>query len=395
MKALALVLAMTARKNSSTGSAHPGRRGHIQPLGRVENLESRWRELESCADCSFFQSWSWIGTWIAQAKDTCNLHVYQLNIGELPIALGIIGIDNHTRRSIIRSVTVTLNDAADTTQNMFIEYNGLLVRRGHELPAWETFLRDLCTLPNWDELRFTNIPESRIDAALLDELDLHAVIDSHNPPWIASLNSHTDIDSILATLNRERRWQLRRSLKEYEKEGLLSIDAAQSTEQALAFFDEMGVLHSRRWQKAGKSGAFVRDNWVAFHRELIRAAFDRGEIQLLRIRCGERDVGFIYNFIWRGNVLVLQTGFAVEDRNALRPGYVSHMLAMQFNARQGATRYDFMIGDAEYKRALAKPCPPLVTVRLQRRRLKFRMEALLYKLVRAMRNSPPAEYPTA
>jgi CelD/BcsL family acetyltransferase involved in cellulose biosynthesis len=385
MKSLALILAMTTAKSRARNRADALLQGRIQPLDAHPDLERQWRALEPHADCSFFQSWSWIGTWLAQARAACNLFVYELHIGDLPIALGIVGIDQHTRRHIIRSTTVTLNDAADTTRNMFIEYNGLLVRRGYAQQAWEAFIRDLCTLPEWDEIRLTNIPESLIDAALLRELDLRTIVDSRNPPWIAPLTGDTDIASIIETLGRERRWQLRRSLKAYAAEGALAIDAAQSMEQALAYFERMGMLHGRRWQKAGKPGAFARENWVAFHRELIRAAFDRGEIQLLRIRCGEREIGFIYNFLWRSNVLVLQTGFAVEDRNVLRPGYVSHLLAMELNAALGATHYDFMIGDAEYKRALAKPCPPLVTARLQRRRLKFRMEALLYKLVRAMR----------
>src|SRR5690606_18642904 len=164
-----------------------------------------------------------------------------------------------------------------------------------------------------------------------------------------------------------------------------TIDSARNAEEALDYFQQMGILHSERWQRAGKGGAFARSNWVEFHRNLIKNAFDLQRIQLLRIRCGGRNIGFIYNFLWRGSVLVLQTGFACEDRNILRPGYVSHLLAMQLNASLGARHYDFMIGDSEYKSVLGQASSPQISVRLQRKRMRFSLQQLAQSAFNMMR----------
>ncbi len=80
-------------------------------------------------------------------------------------------------------------------------------------------------------------------------------------------------------------------------------------------------------------------------------------------------------------MLVLQTGFASEDRNILRPGYVPHLLAMQFNA----SHYDFMIGDSEYKSVLGQASSPQVGVRLQKKRLVFGMERLMRSVFQYVR----------
>jgi hypothetical protein len=327
-----------------------------------------------------------MGTWIRQNQIHCHLQLFECHADDRLVALAIIDTGNILRHRVIRSATISLNEAADTQCNMFIEYNGILVTKGFEQNAWSEFLRYLCDRRrDWDEVRLTNVPAHIVDEKLARKLGLNLAIDSTNCAWITPLTGCTEIESVIKKLGKNKRWQLRRSLREYQKEGELTIEAAADSRQAVDYFREMGILHSERWQRAGKSGSFARGNWVEFHTNLIEHAFDRNHIQLLRIRCGGRNVGFIYNFLWRGSVLVLQTGFASENRNALRPGYVSHLLAMQFNASLGFKQYDFMIGDSEYKRTLAEANSPQITARLQRSRAKFGVERFLQALAETMR----------
>jgi CelD/BcsL family acetyltransferase involved in cellulose biosynthesis len=81
---------------------------------------------------------------------------------------------------------------------------------------------------------------------------------------------------------------------------------------------------------------------------------------------------------------MLQTGFTIEEDNNKRPGYMSHCLAMVLNAKQGLHHYDFMCGDADYKRALGNAEAPLVWLRLQKPRCKFAVEKLVVRAFRAL-----------
>lgn len=147
-------------------------------------------------------------------------------------------------------------------------------------------------------------------------------------------------------------------------------------------FDELDTLHTQRWNRDGKAGSFANPNWVRFHRRIIERAFPRGEVQLFKVSAGTQTLGVLYNFLWRSQVHVLQTGFAPAASNRDQPGYVTHSLAMLENARLGMKEYDLMCGDAHYKTALCSPAAPLYWVRARRPTPVNRMEDSLVKLYR-------------
>lgn len=360
--------------------------GRLSPIGSMSALEARWRVLEAVADGPFFLSWSWIGAWLRVLPDHNSLYLYECidPATAQPVALAIVSKEHITRKWLIRSSVLTLNEISDTGFNLCIEYNGLLARTEFATAAWAQLIHVLqYQLDDWDELKLTNIPEATIQQLPTDP-QLRFIADECHPTWIASLRDVISVDDILKRLSRNRRGQLRRSIKEYTALGALEIEMAASTDEALRFFNDMGVLHTERWNTVGKRGAYASPVWVRFHHDLIESAFNRGEIQLLRIRCGSRNIGFIYNFLWRGSVLMLQSGFVNETSNILRPGYVSHLLAMEFNAKRGEANYDFMMGDSEYKRVLGTASQPMMSVRLQKRRLKFSIEDVITGLYRRL-----------
>lgn len=360
--------------------------GEITALPDLPLLEAEWRSLESKTLCSYFLSWSWIGTWLNLVQDKTNLQLYRCYCDGDLVALTIIASNAVKRRTFFRSRVLTLNEVSDKPWNMFIEYNGILAKQGHEYCAIAQLLTDIqSSAHHWDEMQLTNVPKECYVHLSEHHRHLQAQDEQAHTVWIAPLDSSVSVDSIIAHMSKNWRWKIRRTFKEYESEGPLSIDAAENLDDALNYFQHMGVLHTQRWQQIGLSGSFAQHNWVEFHQRLIRAAFERGEIQMLRIKCGARIIGYIYNFLWRDSVQMLQSGFVIEQKNILRPGYVSHILAMQLNAQRGAKQYDLMTGDSEYKRVLAEPHPPLISVRLQRPRLKFFVENTLVALYRSLR----------
>lgn len=377
---------LSGTRSTDACGIHPSYRGEISPLKNIGELETDWRALETIADCSFFLSWSWIGSWLELAQHEHELYQYRCYYGDELVSLAIIAAGNVRRRFFFPSKVLTLNEVSDSSLNMFIEHNGVLTKRDHETVVIEKLLNDLLkSRLAYDEIQLSNISKAHYQSLHISPLDLRAEDAVEHAVWALPLDKTTDIESLIGRMSKNRRWQMRRTLKEYDKQGPLHIDAAIDTREALDYFHQMGVLHTQRWERAGKDGSFMQENWVKFHTSLIKMAFDRGEIQILRIRCGERVIGYLYNFLWRDTVHMLQSGFAAEQSNVMRPGYVSHMLAMQFNAQHGARQYDFMTGDADYKRVLAMATPPLISVRLQRPRMKFFIENTLVALYRRVR----------
>jgi len=357
----------------------------LSPVGSLDVLETRWRELESDSDCEFFLSWSWIGPWLELIGERSDLQLFQCYQGNLLVALALVGIAPEKKRRLYTSRIVTINQLLDGF-DMCQEYNGLLARKGHEADGMQTFIDCLRGLhSDWDEIRLTNASASTVETIARMTPWLREVDQEQHNVWIADLTDISDTESVLNKLNKKRRYQIRRSLKLYEDEGEVRIDCASTEAQAQDYFMRMGVLHTERWQRAGQSGSFANPVWVRFHQAIIKNAFDRGEIQLLRIHCGERDIGYLYNFVWRNSVLISQSGFATETHNLFMPGYTSHVLAMSFNARAGRTHYNFLMGDSKYKHVLGEKSSALVTLRLQQPRLKFELENQLLKAYRTVR----------
>jgi len=65
-----------------------------------------------------------------------------------------------------------------------------------------------------------------------------------------------EVNDYLATLGKNRRLQIKRSLRLYAQEGGVQIEAAQTPDQALTFMDGLKLLHTQRWQQSGKGGSF-------------------------------------------------------------------------------------------------------------------------------------------
>lgn len=368
--------------------------GRLEALANPTALAEDWMQLQAQSECSFFLSWSWIGAWLEVLPAGTELYVYRCYDGPRLLGLCIVSRSRIRRRRIFSSQVLGINEVFLPGLDMAIEYNGLLARRGYEAAAAAQLLRDIQQSPlSWDEILFSGVPQKRWRefSEATSAAPLHSITDEIRSPWVTHLPTLGGAGEALfasplfTRMSSNRRWQIKRSFKEYEKIGPLTLHEARSFDEALLLFDAMGAMHTQRWNQVGCAGSFANPLWVDFHRTLIRLAFDRGELQMLRINCGELAIGYIYNFLWRGRVYMLQSGLALQKSNALRPGYVSHCLAIHHNAKKGLHYYDFMCGDSDYKSVLGQADQPLVWARLQKPRWRFKIESALVGLYRRMK----------
>jgi CelD/BcsL family acetyltransferase involved in cellulose biosynthesis len=200
----------------------------------------------------------------------------------------------------------------------------------------------------------------------------------------------------LGSVGSNTRYNIRRSQKEYQRLGPITVDAAVSAEQTLEYFDRLKTWHQAYWKDKGHSGSFAIAFFEDFHRRLIRERFATGEVQLLRVLAGERVVGYLYNFVYRDRVYNYQSGFdySVCERYN-RPGLVSHHAAIDYNLQQGRRAYDLMAGDSQYKRSLGTQVGELQWIVLQRPQWQFRVEHGLRSIKRwLVRRTAPATLAT-
>ena len=368
----------------------------VVPLPPVADLEPEWRELESRSCGSYLTGWSWIGCWIGMLGGAVALRLVRARSGERTVALGILGESRSVRHRVIYSRSLRLHATGRPEFDILaIECNGFVVERGREEAVSARILAHLLEHERgWDEL-------------VLDGLwgRPQWVLEGHRTrTQLAAFGNHwVDLEAVrkrgeyLPLLGAKTRANIRRSIKEYEQFGPLSLRCAADAGEARAFLDGLRELHQRYWTARGEPGAFANPFFDRFHARLVGDAFARGEIQLVAVTAGEKLLGYIYNFVHQGRIYNYQLGLDYElCEKHNRPGLVAHAYAVEFNARLGHAVYDFMMGETEYKQALGTDRSEMSWVVVQRDRLRFRAEALARRVrdrLRQARARPAAGAP--
>lgn len=358
-------------------------------IERLEDIKQEWVDLQERADCSYFQSWGWIGTWLEQIAIDLHPVVVKVWLNGRLVGIGLFVARDIKRRIIFHSRAMLLNEYPFDGRNMVIEYNGMLAEKEHEEAVYKKTIQCLLyEFKEHNEFMFGAVTEDICSDSLfkMQVNDAKFFIKKSSQAWFVDLSRIPDnIDEYLASMSKNRRAQIRRSIRLYENQGSLQINEAQNIEEAQSFFDGLKVLHTQRWLSKGQPGSFANPRWEAFHRSLIQNRFDTGEIQLLRVGNGSAEIGYLYNFVWRKHIYVLQTGFGISADKRLMPGYVAHVLAIAYNRSKGMAVYDFMHGDNLYKKLLCNHNQKLLWVVLQRRRLSFLVEEFAVGIVRGFR----------
>jgi CelD/BcsL family acetyltransferase involved in cellulose biosynthesis len=191
----------------------------------------------------------------------------------------------------------------------------------------------------------------------------------------------------LASRSRNTRAQIRRSMRHFEgRWGRLRLSRPSGPGEAYAWLEEMIGLHAASWQRRGRPGAFAGAFMRRFHAALVAEAAARGELDLVRLTAGGETLGLLYGFRHRGVVYAYQGGFrSFPGEPDARPGLVAHALAIEQARGAGLARYDFLAGDARYKRSLATGETVLAWTRLVRPSLAGWAEAGLRRALSALR----------
>jgi CelD/BcsL family acetyltransferase involved in cellulose biosynthesis len=347
----------------------------FEPLPSLLELASEWRALEERADGSFFVSWSWICCWIEALRGTVELRLLRASLNGRTVGLGVFAPYLERRRRFITSHTLRLHATGRPELDiLLIECNGLLIDREFHAPVYERMLAHLLQRESaWDELVLDGLWDAESAPYPTERTAVHVARHANHYVDLAAVRAAPG--GYLSLLGSKTRARIRRSLKEYEGLGELNLQCASDTKQALAFLEGLKTLHQSYWAARGEPGAFANPFFERFHRQLVRNAFARGEIQMLAVDAGARRIGYIYNFVRRGHIYNYQSGLdyhVCEKHN--RPGLVAHMLAVELSARSGHRVYDYLAGDSEYKRALGTAVREMSWVTVQRDRMRFRIE---------------------
>lgn len=322
----------------------------LLPTDQIPNLREIWKDLENRSDGSFFLSWHWIGPWLAHMPPEAKPHVLVTSRHGRTVGLAILCRRTIRRYGILRTPSWLLHETGDLLfDGLTVEYNGILADRSCADAVISSSLL-------WMAKRF---PEDLVLAGLDAQTEavarsVSAELGHRVHVWRQDEIKLVDLDRVRqrggnyrACLGKNTRSSLNRAIRLYEARGPVKFQVARDVDEALMFFDHLEPMHRATWAARGKSDSFCNPAFAAFHRDLIRNGLD--VVRLCRLSANTQPFGYLYNFVWRGRVLNYQSGFAYEDDNRIKPGLVSHALAIEDALARGEACYDFMAGNAGHK----------------------------------------------
>ncbi|MGE0453601.1 MAG: GNAT family N-acetyltransferase [Vicinamibacteria bacterium] len=341
----------------------------IESTHRLDRLKPEWQALLAQSDADgLFLTWEWLRTWwchLGGRRRLCLIAVRRA--GEL-IALAPFAADAGPLARVLPRAGFLGTGAVGS------DYLDVIVRRGAEPEAGEALAGELerCESP----LELRQLCESSSLGRVLPRLAARGWTVEQRAadvcPFI-SLEGHS-WDSYLATLGREHRYNLRRRLRQLEREGELRFERVADDERRGAALAALVALHRERWRGRGGSQAFGAAGVAAFHEEFSRLALARGWLRLFALRLDGRLAAGLYGFRYGRTFYYYQLGW--DPSFATRSiGLVALGLAIRAAIEEGAAEFDLLHGSEAYKfqwasrtRALlrAEAYPPTARGRLLR-----------------------------
>lgn len=357
----------------------------LEALENVAWLETAWKELEARATHSFFLSWLWIGTWLRHIPDGTQPHVLVARSSGKIVGLAIIcrrrvwSLGPHARARWL------LNESGDTRfDRLFIECNSILAEQPDTIiPAGLDALTS--RLRRADQLVLSGI-DADLELAACGAAGRAGLVSevkqADTALWVDYAKAHQQKKDYRATLGRSTRQAVSRAMRLYAERGPLEFRIMETTTDALAAFDLLSDFHRSRW---GRKGAFANPGFRPFHEELIARGVPTGAVRISRTLVGGQTIGVVYNFVHDGRVLNYQSGFLYESDGRLKPGLVSHVLAIEESISRGERGYDFLAGGAGHKAHLANSEYAMKWVAISRDGPERHIEAKLREAKRTLR----------
>lgn len=349
----------------------------LDALESIAWLETSWKELEARVSHSFFLSWLWIGTWLRHIPDGAHPHVLVARSSGKIVGLAIIcrrrawSLGPHARTRWL------LNETGDTRfDRLFIEYNGILAEQSDAIIS--AGLNALTSrLHRSDQLVLSGIDpdlEATASRAAGRAGLVTEVKKADAALWVDFAPVRQRGGDYRATLGRSTRQAVNRAMRLYAERGPVELRIMETTTEALAAFNLLSDFHRSRW---GRKGAFANPGFRPFHEELIARGVPTGAVRLSRTFVGNETIAVVYNFVHQGLVLNYQSGFLYENDSRLKPGLVSHVLAIEDSIARGEIGYDFLAGGAGHKSRLANREHAMKWIAIGRDSSERRIEAKL------------------
>lgn len=317
----------------------------------LEDVRAKWFSLAALAYPNAYLSWRWISAWLTLCPNK-PLCIQAVIDGEL------VGMGFLYPRVTCPFPGLSLKQlwlhrlGQDDLDQIWIEHNDFLLDRRFQDQVRERMVNFLQFDSGYHELYFglsadQSIPQT--DSALRP-----CRIVMSAPSYSLPLSGFSSKEDYLHSLSKNTRAQIVRTQKLIsERYGPLKLLLAKTESDKKLYLEHAASLHQQRWSESEFGSGFDNAVFTQFHQDLIMDDGDNAGTRLYKLQAGEEVFGYIYLLTDASSWKFYLSAIRFDDDNRIKVGLLFHALVIEEAIKQRISTYDFLAGEARYKKSLS------------------------------------------
>lgn len=325
------------------------------------SLKDEWNELLLSSPCNtLFLTWEWQYTWWVNLAEGRTLLLLTVRDGEKLIGLAPLSLRPADYPRMVPFRVLELIG----TGSVGSDYLSIILRSGEENAALAEMCRHLISRKFVLELSNTERSSSIMIAAAMQMQELGCRTARHTQNFSPCIDlSNCTWDSYIARKGSASESRYRKKVKRMHRDFTVTMTRAATEQQRSSDLGTMIDLHLRRWTGRGGSNAFSSSALCNFHETFSRIALQKDWLRLYILRLDGKPAAAVYGFHYLGIFYYYQSGFDPQF-SQYSVGMISIGLTLQRALAEGATEYDLLRGEEEYKYMWANDERELVCLRI-------------------------------
>jgi hypothetical protein len=295
--------------------------------------------------------------WLAQKKLTPkNCLCVEVMSGEQTFGLALLGVK--TKR-VLWGLNINqffLHKSGNIKEDQtWIEHNTFLVHKDYEQLLADEIAQELAKIEHIDDIKIGLSSPHFINTLKLAGFNLKTELSS--PGYLANLSGYTTLDDYLASLSKNTRSHIKRSIRLLNEQSPLQLVLATNATEKSTVLKNIADLHRIKWRSTVYGSGFDNPCFYNFHKGLIQDEHSAQNCRLYTLYQDDIALGHVYLLTQGDQWSFYLSALNFNQDNRIKVGLVIHSLIIEQAIKQGIVVYDFLAGEAQYKNSLSNAPP--------------------------------------
>ncbi len=317
------------------------------------DIASKWLSLECNSNCSVFLSWQWIGNWLDLVTDK----VFLVEAYREDEIVGL-GFFVEKTRKVFGCISIKQwwlhRTGIQQQDQIWLEYNDFLLDEACSVAVRGKMIKAIADFDqSVKEVIIGLSADDRLEhfSHSFAKLDFTAASTVETNGYLASLSCSKE-GYLRETLSKNTRNQISRSKKLLQSQGTLTFAVISDPDMLSELYPKIARIHIDKWQATNEGSGFSNPLFESFHNSIALQNTNE-TVQIAVLTLNEEELGYLVNFVYNNKVYFYLSALQQCADNKIKIGLTLHSEAIRYYAEKGIESYDFLGGDARYKKSLS------------------------------------------